>query len=91
MAKALVLILLASGSIACATPANRASVAEDQRLAEQEVVCEDYEMPIGSHIAESVCRDSKQVEKRRQATQQMLRDLNRLRPPEGATVSPTGR
>ena len=91
MAKALILILLASGSIACATAANRAAVAEDQRLAEQDIACDDYEMPTGSHIAESVCRDTKQIEKTRQQTQQMVRNLARLRAPEGSSVvTPTG-
>lgn len=90
MAKALVLFLVMSGSVACATAANRASVAEDQRLAEQDLACEDYEMPTGSHIAESVCRDTREIEKKRRETQQMMRDIGRLRKPEGAAVSSTG-
>lgn len=88
MAKALVVILLATGSIACATAANRAAVAEDQRLAELDIACDDYEMPTGSHIAESVCRNTQEIEKKRRETQQMVRNLSRLRGPQSATITP---
>lgn len=90
MARGMVLCVMAFGGISCATAANRAALAENQLLAEQEVVCEDYEMPTGSHIAESVCRDSKEVDKRRQNTQQMVKELARLRPPQSASVAPNG-